>query len=222
MADNDKFLKAIGSAWKKAYAAAHGHGDACEVSELTMGALCTLLRDNGGCPEFGAFRDILEPFFEGADLAGLWSGDPVRARRQCDQLARHYANDGVRGALAGIAAKVAAVFITKSQVEAPIAGEVGEVFAEQLLLEVRKSLFIDRLDCAPKVMARFEMEHNGNVQRAADALFDFQSAIEEHLPQQLKQVAHKLAADASGQTLPKRSGRAPKRSAAEFVNLKLA
>lgn len=196
--------------------------DACEVSELALGALCSLLRDNGGCPNFAEFREVVEPFIEGSGLPALWSGDPARARQRCDDLARRYANDGMNGALANIAAKVASVLITKSQVEAPIAGEAGEVFAEELLLEVRKALFIDRLDCAPKVKARFELAHDGDVQRAADALFDFQDEIENHRPEQLKDAARKLAADASGQTLPKRSKRMPKRSAAELVKLKLA
>lgn len=222
MADNDKFLKSIGPCWAKPYAAAHGHGDPCEVSELTVESLCSLLRKNGGFPEFADFVDILEPYFQGSGLASLWAMSPAEARQKCDALARRYVSGEVDGALAHIQAKVALGMIFEVQMEGPIAGQVSQVFAERVLLETRKSLFIDRLEGSSKVVKRFELAHNGNAQLAAGALFDFQRDIEAHIPEGLKQAARKLAEDASGQTLSKRPMRMPKRSAAEFVNLKLA
>lgn len=219
MSDNDEFRKKIAACWRKAYDEAKGNVSPEELARLCRPALVSFFKNNG-CPAFEPLRQIVESFCCVGGQASLFGmKDYEQVEEQCRNVQSCYAESS-SSALVEYAVNAASNLAFKAQTCGFLNGDASVLLAEQICIETIRGDFLEKL-AQSKMLERFQVECDGRMDDAMNALFDFKSDVENCLPSVVGDIAVKLAADPSGKTMKVKTERTPKRSTAELVNLRL-
>lgn len=217
MADNDEVRRKIAPCWHTPYDGAKGAASPREFAEMCPPALAAFFQQHG-CPQFESLRQIVEPWCVVNGQASLLPGpDCQQAQARCRELVAACAGSPV-ATVAEYAAGACLGLVRQAQTCGLHNGDAALLLSRRVCTEIITGDLLDKL-AQSKVLERFETQCGGDVNAAADALFDWMSEAEGHLPQALEDVAQKLAADPSGQTVRVRAKRAIVRSTAEIMTL---
>lgn len=215
MADNDLFQKELPRPFWKMYKAAKGVASPEETIAQCPHALKKLLEDRG-CPGIESFCKIVAPLCSAGE-SGLFT-EPIDYQAilmVSEALAQSFAGSD-DFLCAQVGARVCQDMAIEVQRTGVLLSNTTEMFTQRWCEEIVHAFFWDRLDQS-KVMERFEIAANGDVEAAGKAFTSWKQEACELLPGAVSKLARELACDMTGQSVRAPQVSLPKRSTEDLT-----